>query len=68
MLNNGKYIKYKFSFRRYRLMYEESEKKRYGERIENLKEKYNKYELGEMKADELKRIIKNVSKIYNIGF
>ncbi len=49
-------------------MYEESEKKRYGERIENLKEKYNKYELGEMKADELKRIIKNVSKIYNIGF
>jgi hypothetical protein len=41
-------------------MYEEAEKKRTGDKIENLKEKYNKYELGEIKADELKQIIKNV--------
>ncbi len=60
MLNNGKYINLNFSFRRYRLMYEEAEKKRTGDKIENLKEKYNKYELGEIKADELKQIIKNV--------
>ena len=41
-------------------MFEEAEKKRMGEKIENLKDKYNKYELGEIKADELKALIKNV--------
>jgi hypothetical protein len=49
-------------------MYEEAEKKQFGEKIQNLKEKYYKYELGEIKADQLKQIIKNVSLIDNIGF
>lgn len=60
MLNNGKYINLNFSFRRYRLMYEEAEKKRNGDKIEKLKEKYNKYEMGIIKSNELKEIIKNV--------
>jgi endonuclease III-like uncharacterized protein len=41
-------------------MFEEAEKKRIGDNLENLKDKYNKYELGQIKADELKAIIKNV--------
>jgi hypothetical protein len=63
MLNNGKYINLNFSFKRYRLMYEEAEKKRTGDKIVNLKEKYNKYESGEIKADELKEHIISVRQI-----
>ena len=49
-----------FRKEQYKLLYKEAEKEKRNLKVDKIKEKFEKYENGEIKADEFKEFIKNV--------
>jgi hypothetical protein len=49
-----------FRKEQYKLLYKEAENEKRNQKVDKIKEKFEKFENGEIKADEFKEFIKNV--------